>query len=150
MKTKPDNYPGTPPSGEPVEPRSSDLRTQSSQCQKWQQSETDRHRNTNRGLRSFARTERRKQNRRTNNRNNRRQSIQNDRFQNRVASTGPACHRSTEPCSTTKGFSRRGKEYHTPEEHEHNKQKYTNKLTEDNIPNKPREGITPMRTPYKR
>lgn len=65
-RIKPDTCWGTPPRGEPVEPRSLDLRTQSSQCQEWQK---ERARNTKRGLRNTQTIINRQETRRENARN---------------------------------------------------------------------------------
>jgi hypothetical protein len=71
-RTKPDTCWGTPTSGEPAEPRSSDLRTPSPRGQEWCEEQAKRKRNNKRGLRNPNTREKRRNTRNMNNRMRRR------------------------------------------------------------------------------
>ena len=161
-KPKPDSCRGTPTRGEPVEPRSNrsslqDLRTPSSQCQEGHVTygpvlET-KLRNTKRGTRNPDTIKRRLDIRRNTDRN--RKCVRR-----KIRSAAPksewralAQHAANQVHCTRhyRAFQGEAKYVKHPKNHNINANTYIRELTVDtNIPNKPVEGITPLKIPYKR
>ena len=153
-RIKPDTCWGEPPSGEPVEPRTGDfstaLRTQSPQSQEWQ---TNRSRNTKRGLRNVNTITIRKESRKEHTRNRRRDRRKIKSATNKQEWRGLVRHATTQLNRSTQTWALQGraKSNNYPTTHNISKTTYIRKLTEDaSIPNKLKERIVPTKIPYKR
>ena len=112
---KPDTCWGAPPRGEPVEPRSLDLRTQSPQRQEWQNIKT---RNTKRCLRNTQTIITRQEARRQNTRNRRRDRRNIRSATNKQEWRGMARHAAAQlnRPRRQRGFSKQGEVQQTPEQ----------------------------------
>ena len=149
-RIKPDTCWGAPPRGEPVEPRPSDLRTQSPQRQEWQKT---RARNTTRGLRNTQTIIIRQETRRQNTRNRKRDRRNIKSATNIQESRVMARHAATQLNRPRyqRAFRGEAEINKHPGNHDRCKTTYIRRLTEDtNIPNKPKEGITPVKIHYRR
>ena len=144
-RIKPDTCWGTPPRGEPVEPRSLDLRTQRCQCQEWQK---ERARNTKRGLRNTQTIINRQETRRENTRSRRRDRRKIRSATNKQEWRGLARHAAAQLNRPTHQRVSQGTAKDNKHPNNHNSSKTTSirKLTEDaSIPNKLKEGIVPTK-----
>ena len=161
-KPKPDNCRGTPTRGEPVEPRSNrslsqDPRTPSSQCQEGHLTHDPvlgtKLRNTKRGTRNPGTTKRRLDTRRNTNRNRRRdrRKIRSATPKTKWRALAQHATNQLRRARHQRAFQGEAKHVKHTKNHNRNANTYIRKLTGDtNIPNKPIEGISPMKIPYKR